>query len=199
MSLKLLQLNPGHVDHFKARRLVDGWSFGGERIETWFHDTPIGKMSASTTAMVLIEPLSADQACAILKPDKARTVARNLMHYAYLAEQRQRVINGETVRRVRIDGDSVTVTYAGETMPMRLQKTRKRKHGWTTCHECRARVDGEESWASYRITDKGWGPRPRVGEIRICKDCLPKLKVDNQVAPMLVEVALGAANEEPGK
>lgn len=187
-NLKLLQLNPGHVDHFKARRLVDRFFLlGAETQETWFHDSPIGKVSASTTAMVLIEPTSEDQACAILKPDEAREVAKRLMHYARMAEQRQRVINGETVRRVRIDGGSVTVTYDGETMPMRLQRTRKSKRGWTTCHECSARVDGDESWASYRVTDKGWGPRPRIGEIRICTDCLPKLKVDNQVAPMLVQ------------
>lgn len=176
-SQKTLRL-VGEVDHFAAYRLVDVIYLNGEYRKTAYQETAIGNISASTTCKVLIE---GPEVRAALDAKQARELAHSLNHAAYQAEQRTRVVRGETVRRVRIGGDSVTVTYSGETMPMRLQRTRSK---WAQCCECRQHVS--ESWASYRITDKGWGPRPRVGEIRICKECLPKLKVDNPAAPMLV-------------
>jgi hypothetical protein len=182
-TLKTLRL-VGEVDHFAAYRLVEVVHLCGEKRETSHRDTVFGRISASTTCRVIIE---GDKFRAALTSVQAREIASALSHAAYQADQRARVVRGETVRQVTIDGDLVTVTYGGETMPMRLQRTRKSRHGGEPCHECRKRIDGEESWASYRVTDKGWGARPRVGEIRICKDCLPRLKVGNKVAPLLVQ------------
>lgn len=168
------------VDHTRVYRLAQPTVtlFGVTTEPKAEIETAAGVVYATTTCKVVIEHKSRSS---IMAEDEARELSNALLLSISLVRDRDKKRKGLHLRKITINNDGTFVTHGGITMAIRIQKhtatkSRYRPH---VCHECRSVIKCE-SYVSERYTDLGWGPKKRVGEVRICLDCFSKLIVDNE-------------------
>lgn len=175
----VLSLVRDDVDHTKAYRLGGPSVFvcGVKSEPVYERKTASGTVYATTTCRVVIEHPAR---VSIMTVEEARKLADELRAVALLANRQREDVSGFNARKIKRLESGYLLQCRGEEFSIRKQRRPKPSIIWhETCHECRVKIS-TESWVSDRVTDKGWGPKRRVGEIRICVDCFPKLIVDNE-------------------
>lgn len=176
----MLRLIEDRIDHFGAHMLGLGWvtSICGVKRDPPFHyDTPVGRIHATTTCRVTITGKGLDLA---LTAKEARELADRLSTAALMVEQHKKVVRGENVHRVVVRDGVATLTIRNQTFTLRQQSTRPPARGYQkSCDRCRKKFEtGEKHWSSYRVDDRGWGPKLRLGERRLCLACFDACIVD---------------------
>jgi hypothetical protein len=181
MAIKLVR---DDIDHTECARLgLPRVYFGGVASPSRHHvETAAGKVYATTTCMVVIETQNGP---VVLTEEEARNLSRALSVCALTAKQHDKYRRGELTRKITVENGASSITYTGETWQLRMHKAPLDSQRYANCDECRERLVSSY-WASYRVTDKGWGTKTRIGEIRICADCYPKLVVQQNAKPELV-------------
>lgn len=172
MTLRLLE---NRIDHFGAATLDmnHGWVHREPKFKS---DTPIGTVCATTTCRVVI--LGKEKLA--LTASDARKLAENLREAAWIVEQHEAIVRGDHVHRVTVREGVATLAIQGESFTMRQQTTRPLVRGfYKNCSRCRCNLDpGSKHWSSWRIYERGWRKKPRIGEQRLCIACFDACVVD---------------------
>lgn len=172
----ILHLHEVETDHTRAAQLALSPTIivcGMTREPRYSHDTSAGKLYATTTCRVVFE---SSLGPIVMTSEQCKELSDALRSCKAAVDRWDRKRRGELDRKITVVDGVATMHYNGLEMLLKLKRSRSHGPRAQYCDQCR--TEQEWYWLSYRVTDKGWGPRKRVGECRICRECFPKLVVD---------------------